>query len=78
MTHEDEGVENMLLDMEEGEEGDQIDIEEDVDQEVEPVRMAADPGQPTDRQIEEHRMSHRLPRSWCRWCVLGRGRGLQH
>ena len=78
MTCEDEGAEDMLLDMEEGDEGDQVDIQEDVDEEVEPVRTAADPGKPTDRQIEEHRTSHLPFRSWCRWCVLGRGRGLQH
>jgi hypothetical protein len=23
-------------------------------------------------------MTHLPYRSWCRWCVLGRGRGLQH
>jgi len=71
------GIDDMLLDIEDGKEGDEINIEDD-DEEVEPVRMAADPGKPTERQIEEHRATHLPFRSWCRWCVLGRGRGLQH
>ena len=78
MISKDADVEDVLLGMEDGEEGDEVNIEENVDTEVEPVRMAADPGKPTDRQIEEHRACHLPYRSWCRWCVLGRGRGLQH
>ena len=68
----------MLLDIENGEEGDEVIIKDDVDEEVEPVRIAPDPGKPTERQIEEHRITHLPFRSWCRWCILGRGRGLQH
>ena len=68
----------MLLDIEDGEEGDEVKIEDDIDEEVEPVKVATDPGKPTERQIEEHRATHLPFRSWCRWCVLGRGRGLQH
>ena len=51
MTSKDADVENVLLDMEDGEEGDEVNIEENVDTEVEPVRMAADPGKPTDSTI---------------------------
>ena len=68
----------MLLDIENGEEGYEVIIKDDVDEEVEPVRIAPDPGKPTERQIEEHRITHLPFRSWCRWCILGRGRGLQH
>ena len=67
-----------LFDIEDGDEGEEINIEADVDTETEPIKRAVDPGKPTDRQIEEHRMTHLPYRSWCRWCVLGRGRGLQH
>ena len=42
--------------------------------EVEPVKPAADPGAPTAAQIEAHRLAHLPFRSWCKWCVLGRGR----
>ncbi len=53
-------------------------INEGDDVEVEPMKMAKDPGQPTKRQVEEHRKFHILFRSWCKWCILGRGRGIQH
>ena len=75
---EDASLSNVLLDTEEGEEGEEVSIETGNDTEVEPVKVATDPGRPTERQIEEHRMTHIPFRSWCRWCVLGRGRGLQH
>jgi len=47
-------------------------------EEAEPVKRATDPGAPTTAQVEEHRMTHIPFRSWCKWCVLGRGRGIQH
>ena len=75
---EDASLQNVLLDTEQGEEGEEISIQEGADIEVEPVKVATDPGRPTESQIEEHRMTHIPFRSWCRWCVLGRGRGLQH
>ena len=68
----------MLVDVKVGEGGEEISIEAGADTEVEPVKTATGPGKPTDRQIEEHRATHLPYRSWCRWCVLGRGRGLQH
>ena len=77
MANEDVGREGVLFDIEDGEAGDEVGIEME-DTEVEPVRKAVDPGKPTDKQIEEHRMTHLPFRTWCRWCVLGRGRGLQH
>ncbi len=49
-----------------------------IEEETEPMRMAPDPGQPTARQVEDHRRSHLPYRLWCKWCILGRGRGLQH
>ena len=73
MTGKDAGSESMLLDIEGGEEGDEVIIERDTDYECEPIRMAADPGKPTDRQIEEHRLTHVPYKSWCPECVEGRG-----
>ena len=78
MADKDVGNENVLFDVEDGEEGEEISIEAEAETEVEPVKTATDPGKPTDKQIEEHRITHLPFRSWCRWCVLGRGRGLQH
>ena len=47
-------------------------------EEAETVKHAADPGAPTMKQVEEHRETHTPFSSWCKWCVLGRGRGIQH
>ena len=58
--------------------GDEITIQEEGETEVDPLRAARDPGQPTLKQVEEHRRAHLPYRLWCKWCVLGRGRGLQH
>ena len=54
----------------EDEDGGEAHIEDDVDEEVEPVKAAPDPGQPSDKQVEEHRRTHIPYRSWCKWCVL--------
>ncbi len=59
-------------------EPEEVQIEEERDTDVEPLRVAPDPGQPTETQLEEHRRTHLPFRLWCKWCVLGRGRGLQH
>ena len=67
-----------VFDVEDVAEGEEVRIDGDIDGEIEPVKMATDPGKPTERQVEEHRRTHLPYRSWCRWCVLGRGRGLQH
>ena len=72
---EDAGCRSGLFDVVEGDGGEEISIEAE-ETEVEPVKHAVDPGKPTEKQIEEHRMTHLPYRSWCRWCVLGRGRGL--
>ena len=33
-----------------------------------------DPRQPNQHEKEEHEMTHLPFRSWCRYCVMGRGR----
>ena len=58
--------------------GDEVTINDGEDEETEPLKHARDPGRPTPAQVEEHRKSHIPLRLWCRWCILGRGRGLQH
>ena len=63
------------------EEEDTIEIEEveiDESEDPEPLRVLADPGQPTAEQLELHRLTHWPYRSWCKWCVMGRGRGAPH
>ncbi len=56
----------------------EIRIDDEQDTEVEPVKLAPDPGQPTLRQIEDHRRAHLPYRLWCKWCVMGRGLGHPH
>ena len=52
---------------------------EDPAAEEEVVRIASDPGQPSHKQVEEHRTRRHIPyRSWCQWRNLGRGRDQQH
>ncbi len=58
--------------------GDEVTINDGDDEETEPIKHARDPGRPTPAQVEDHRKSHIPLRLWCRWCILGRGRGLQH
>ncbi len=62
-----------LEDAEEGE----VNIEEDSD-DVEPLRSAPSPKLPSADEVECHRCTHIPFRSWCKWCILGRGRGAQH
>ena len=37
------------------------------------VRNIRDPGQPTVKEHQEHVTTHRPCRSWCKFCVMGRG-----
>ncbi len=62
--------------LEEGE----IHIDIDQGQEAdEKIKHAVDPKDPTPEQLEEHRTGGHYPyRNWCKWCVMGRGLGLQH
>ena len=68
----------MLANAEDEQEGGEIAIDDEVEEETEPIRGAQDPGQPTARQVEDHRRSHLPYRLWCKWCVMGRGRGRPH
>ena len=52
--------------------------ENEADQDGGPRRLLPDPGQPTARQREEHRIDHWPYRSWCPPCVAGRCTGEHH
>ena len=47
-------------------------------EEAVPRRVLPDPGQPTQSQLEDHRVDHYPYRSWCPECVAGRATGEQH
>ena len=56
---------------------DEGDAEEQPQECVAP-RILPDPGQPTQKQIDDHRIDHLPSRSWCPECVAGRATGEQH
>ena len=60
------------------EEEERAEIEIDESEDVEPLKVMPDPGQPTAEQLELHRLTHWPFRSWCPWCVMGRARGAPH
>ena len=59
-------------------EDEEVKIEDEPSEEAELVKVAQDPGNPTKDQVAVHRITHVPFRTWCRWCVLGRGHGIQH
>ena len=42
------------------------------------LKCAKDPGEPTSQERELHSKTHLPFRSWCRKCVMGRGRDKPH
>ena len=58
--------------------GAEITVEDDPDGDEEAMNVMKSPKDPSQQELEDHRTSHIPYRSWCRWCVLGRGRGLKH
>ena len=64
-----------LAPLEETVEEGEIDIEGEDD---EPLKVAKDPKLPTAEAVAAHDCTHLPYRSWCKWCVQGRGRGEQH
>ena len=68
---DDEGIEG---------EGEIVEIiERELEEECEPMRIAPDPGLPSAEDMEKHRAEGHVPfRSWCEWCVGGRGVGEHH
>ena len=43
-----------------------------------PKKIAADPGRPSQLEVDEHEVDHYPFRSWCEECVKGRGTGEPH
>ena len=65
----------MLAPTEDVEGDEEVRIEEEESDDTGVPRPAPRPGDPSQCQVEEHRQTHWPYRSWCKWCVLGRGRG---
>ena len=65
--------------------GDDADEDDEYDEEVicgqcdnPPVKVAANPRMPTQREIDEHCVTHLPHRSWCDVCIKARGREDAH
>ena len=52
--------------------------EDELEEDLAPKRISPDPGQPTEQEVSEHNVDHMPYRSWCEFCVKGRGTGEQH
>ena len=56
----------------------EVQIDDAQDEDVAPARHAASPSQPSQEEVERHRVDHNPFRSWCKQCVEGRGLGSPH
>ena len=52
------------------EDEDEAEVTIDEEEGAEPLRVMADPGQPTAEQLELHRPTHSPHSAWCKWCVV--------
>ena len=50
----------------------------EAEEDLAPKVVSPDPGNPTQSEINEHNIDHMPYRSWCEFCVKGRGTGEQH
>ena len=53
----------------------EVKSDDELEAEVEPLRIAPSPKLPSPADVEEHRLTHNPYRSWCKFCVMGRGLG---
>ena len=49
----------------------------EIQEQVEPLKIAPSPTLPSPADVEEHRITHTPYRSWCEDCVRGRALGEQ-
>ena len=54
------------------------DVRDEEGEDVEPLRLARNPKLPSAEDVEAHDRVHIPIRDWCKWCNLGRGRGIPH
>ena len=72
---DDDGVLAPLEDaLEEGE----VNVEEESAEDVPDLKHASNVASPSAEQVEGHRVTHYPYRSWCKWCIMGRGIGRPH
>ena len=80
---EDDGRQTMPISTDNGEEETHIsggeecgpgEAEDDAEEEAEVQRPLRDPGMPTQKEWDEHMLSHIPPRPWCPHCLRGKGK----
>ena len=54
------------------------DLNAEIEEDVEPLKEARSPKLPSAAEVEAHDLVHIPYRDWCKWCNMGRGRGIQH
>ena len=77
MSH-DEDILTLNVDGEELEEEMECELEHETVQDAERVRTISNPGQPSQKECEEHEATHAQYRSRCIACVRGRGIAMKH
>jgi len=60
------------------EQAEEEEIQTEDGEDVEPLKLARNPKLPSAADIEAHDRVHIPYRDWCKWCNLGRGRGIPH
>ena len=58
--------------------GEVEDFDDEPEEDAEPKKVSADPGQPTQAEIDDHNVDHYPYKCWCEECVRGRGTGETH
>ena len=71
-------LDELLAPIEDATDKEEITIEDEAEEEEEPLKVAHDPKLPSVADVESHRCSHIPYGSWCKWCKMGRGRGDSH
>ena len=74
MVPQEECDEFMCMPCEDGAAEDAEGIDDGVEFEAEIQRAATEPGQPDQREREEHELTHFHFRPWCKACVMGRAK----
>ena len=56
-----------------------VNAEDDVAEgETDSAKFMRSPEQPSDAIVDQHSCDHQPYRSWCKFCVMDRGRGIPH
>ena len=69
---------DVLAPLEDALEEGEVNVEEESAEDVPDLKHASNVPSPSAEQVEKHRVTHYPCRSWCKWCIMGRGTGRPH